>query len=196
MVNAEDILGFWFGEPPDPRRNPASTQYRQAWFEKNDAFDTQIRERFLATHEAAAAGQLQSWADEPRSALALLLLLDQFPRNLFRGTPRAFATDARACAVARHALARGLDASLPRLWRWFIYLPFEHSESLADQRLCVSLFETLVLQDASQQDGLLYARKHLEVIERFGRFPHRNAVLGRESTPEEVEFLKQPGSSF
>jgi uncharacterized protein (DUF924 family) len=196
MANAEDVLGFWFGEPPDPHRNPASARYRQAWFDKDDAFDTQIRERFLALHEEAAAGHLRAWADESRSAVALLLLLDQFPRNLFRGTPRAFATDELARATARHALARGLDVTLPLVWRWFIYLPFEHSESLADQRLSVSLFEGLVAHDPSQKEGLLYARKHLEVIERFGRFPHRNALLGRESTPEEAEFLKQPGSSF
>lgn len=192
MATADDILTFWFGPPPDP----GYTVSQARWFEKNPAFDAECTQRFLATHEKAAAGELQAWRDEPRSCVALLLLLDQLPRNMFRGSARAFATDAQALEVARHALARGLDTSLPPMWRWFVYLPFEHSEDLQDQRLAVSLFETLALQSPSSAGALDYARRHLQVIERFGRFPHRNAVLGRPSTPEEEAFLQQPGSSF
>ena len=123
-------------------------------------------------------------------------MLDQFPRNLFRDSPRAWATDALAREVARHALARGLDVTLPPVWRWFFYLPFEHSEDIHDQRLAVSLFEALVPQHPSGTEVLEYARRHHDIIARFGRFPHRNATLGRESTPEEVAFLQEPGSSF
>ncbi len=195
MASVDDILTFWFGPPSEP----GHTQPRGRWFEKDPAFDAECARRFLSTHEEAAAGGLQSWRDEPRGCLALLLLLDQFPRNLFRGTPRAFATDAQAREVARHALARGLDVSLPPVWRWFFYLPFEHSEDIHDQRLSVSLFEMLALRnprDPGSTGTLEYARRHHDIIARFGRFPHRNAILGRESTPEEVAFLQEPNSSF
>ncbi len=192
MATADDILTFWFGPPPDP----GYTAPQAHWFEKNPAFDAECAHRFLATYEKAAAGELQAWRDEPRSCVALLVLLDQFPRNMFRDSPRAFATDAQAREVARHALARGLDTSLPSMWRWFVYLPFEHSEDLQDQRLAVSLFETLAQQSPSSAGALDYARRHLHIIERFGRFPHRNVTLGRTSTPEEEAFLQQPGSSF
>ena len=196
MVSAEEVLGFWFGRPPDPVRNPASARYQQRWFERDAAFDEECRRRFLDAHEAAASGALDAWREEPRSNLALVLLLDQFPRNLFRGTPRAFATDARAREVARHALARGLDMTLPPVWRWFLYLPFEHSEEAHDQRLAVALFEMLALYHRDSREPLDYARRHRDVIERFGRFPHRNEALGRPSTPEEERFLQEPGSSF
>jgi uncharacterized protein (DUF924 family) len=193
MSNVDDILGFWFGPPSDP----GHTRPRERWFLKDPAFDAECARRFLGTHEKAAAGELRAWRDEPRGSLALLLLFDQFPRNIFRGTPRAFATDALAREVARHALARGHDVPLPPVWRWFFYLPFEHSEDLHDQRLSVSLFETLALRHPADGSEVLdYARRHLEIIERFGRFPHRNAILGRESTPEEIAFLQEPGSSF
>ncbi|MFP2908833.1 DUF924 family protein [Pyxidicoccus sp. 3LFB2] len=196
MVSAEEVLGFWFGHPPDPVLNPASARYQERWFEKDAAFDAECRRRFLDAHEAAASGALKAWRDEPRGALALLLLLDQFPRNLFRGTPRAFATDALARDTARHALARGLDLALPPVWRWFLYLPFEHSEEVHDQRLAVALFEMLALYHPASQESLDYARRHRDVIERFGRFPHRNVTLGRPSTPEEEQFLQEPGSAF
>jgi uncharacterized protein (DUF924 family) len=192
MASADEVLHFWFGDPA----TPASRRPRTRWFEKDPAFDAECSRRFLALHERAAAGELRAWADEPHSALALLLLLDQFPRNLFRGTARAFATDAQARDVARHVLARGYDVALPPVWRWFMYLPFEHSEDIHDQRLAVSLFENLAPHDADSRGALDYARQHLDIIERFGRFPHRNAALGRESTPEEVAFLREPGSSF
>lgn len=196
MVSADEVLGFWFGHPPDPVLNPASARPRERWFERDADFDAECRHRFLDAHEAAASGTLNAWKDEPRSALALLLLLDQFPRNLFRGTPRAFATDAQAREVARHALARGLDVTVPPVWRWFMYLPFEHSEEVHDQRLAVALFEMLALYHPGSQEPLDYARRHRDVIVRFGRFPHRNETLGRPSTPEEASFLQEPGSSF
>ncbi|WP_338871313.1 DUF924 family protein [Myxococcus stipitatus] len=196
MESAEGVLDFWFGQPADPVRNPACIRPRAVWFERDPAFDAECRERFMELHERAAAGELCHWRDEPRSCLALLLLLDQVPRNLFRGTPRAFATDARARAVARHALARGLDLTLPSVWRWFMYLPFEHSEELHDQRLSVSLFQLLTMHHSGSDESLGWARRHLVVIERFGRFPHRNIALGRTSTPEEARFLQEPGSSF
>lgn len=196
MASAEEVLSFWFGHPPDPILNPASTRPRERWFERDAAFDEECRRRFLDAHEAAASGALDAWREEPRSNLALVLLLDQFPRNLFRGTPRAFATDARAREVARRALARGLDLALPPVWRWFLYLPFEHSEEAHDQRLAVTLFEMLALYHLDSREPLDYARRHRDVIERFGRFPHRNEALGRPSTPEEERFLQEPGSSF
>lgn len=184
MASAEEVLGFWFGQP------------RERWFLRNESFDDECRRRFLPAVERAAEGDLDDWRDEPRSCVALLLLLDQFPRNLFRGTPQAFSTDARAREVARHALVRGLDMTLPPLWRWFMYLPFEHSESVNDQRLSVALFEVLALYHSDSREALDYARQHRDVIQRFGRFPHRNVTLGRPTTPEESVFLQEPGSAF
>ena len=192
MQSVDDILSFWFGPPADP----AHTTPRGHWFERDASFDAECSRRFLALHERAAHGELDAWKDEPDSGLALVLLLDQFPRNLFRDSPRAFATDAQAREVARHALARGLDVPLPPAWRWFFYLPFEHSESLADQRLAVSLFEPLALQHAPSVRALEHARRHLDVIAHFGRFPERNATLDRASTPEELTFLEERGFSF
>jgi len=177
-AKAAEILRFWFEE------------HAKDWFVKNPAFDAEIRARFLALHEAAAAGLLAHWADDPRSCLALTIVLDQFPRNMFRGEARAFATDAQALAAARVILARGWNSQMTQAEQLFAYLPFEHSESLADQVLCCELMKAF---DAEQ---LRYAIRHREIIERFGRFPHRNAILGRESTPAELEFLRQPGSAF
>jgi uncharacterized protein (DUF924 family) len=187
---AAAVLDFWFGEREDGVARP-----RETWFQRNDEFDAEISASFRADHERAAAGELDDWLDTPRGALALVILLDQFPRNLFRGSSRAFETDARARSVARHALYRGHDTRVSPVERWFFYLPFEHSEELEDQQLSVILFEALGDDEASRnvQD---YAVRHMEIIERFGRFPHRNATLGRESTAEEEEFLRQPGSSF
>ena len=177
-AKAAEVLRFWFEEHP------------KDWFVKNPAFDAEIGRRFLALHEAAAAGQLAHWADDPHACLSLVIVLDQFPRNMFRGDARAFATDAQALAAARVILARGWNRSMSRPQQLFAYLPFEHSESLADQVLCCELMKDF---DAEQ---LRYAIRHREIIERFGRFPHRNAILGRASTPAEIEFLKQPGSGF
>lgn len=187
-----DILDFWFGKPD-------SEEYgrpRQCWFEKNPAFDEEIRRRFLPLLEAAAAGQRDDWASRPESLLALIVLLDQFPRNLFRDTPRAFATDGMALALAQQAVAEGFDVRLRPLQKVFVYLPFEHSEEIAMQDRSVALFTALAGNGEEFASYLDYAERHREVIRRFGRFPHRNAILGRASTPEEIEYLARPGAGF
>lgn len=175
IQDAAAVLDFW--------RDAGPTR----WFRKDDAFDAEFRERFLATHEAAAAGRLDRWRETPDGALALLVLLDQFPRNAFRGTPRMFATDAKAREVARHAVAAGFDRQFEPPLRGFFHLPFMHSEDLADQERCVTL-----TQDGGEESRR-YALHHRDIIRRFGRFPHRNAVLARESTPEERAFLAEGG---
>jgi len=190
-MTKDEILAFWFGKPEDSEYGKP----RQAWFTKDVAFDEEVRSRFLDEYHQAAMGQLNHWQESPDSCLALILLLDQFPRNMFRGQPQAFATDSQALAVAQYAVSQGFDQQLLPVQRWFIYLPFEHSENLTHQRQCVELFSTLK-HDPDSASTIDYAYRHLQVIERFGRFPHRNPILGRESTPEEVVFLKQPGSSF
>ncbi|MGZ8362996.1 MAG: DUF924 family protein [Caulobacteraceae bacterium] len=168
---------------------------RKAWFAKSDAFDREIRERFLELHYAAAYGDLDGWRDTPDGALALLLLLDQFPRNMFRGAAEAFATDARAREVARAAIASGFDKTFPADLRAFFYLPFEHAEDLALQDQGVKLCEALAAETADvwTADALKWARIHRDIVARFGRFPHRNACLGRATTPEEQMFLDSGG---
>jgi uncharacterized protein (DUF924 family) len=186
-----EVLDFWFGPPGGPDDGKA----RAEWFRKDAAFDAAIRTRFGALLDEAAAGALGAWADDDDGALALLVVCDQFPRNLFRGDARAFSLDPRALALAKRMVAEGRDARLSPVRRAFVYLPFEHSESLADQREAVRLFGTL--KDDPQAGGYFeWAEKHMAVIERFGRFPHRNEALGRASTPDEVAFLAQPGSRF
>jgi uncharacterized protein (DUF924 family) len=182
-----DVLAFWFGAPPHTERGE--------WFRKDAAFDAAIRERFGDALARGLAGAFGEWCGEPRGALARVVLLDQFTRNAFRDTPRAFAGDARALATADDAIRRGFDASLDRYERWFLYIPYEHSEDLAMQRRALELFGALA-RDEGLDGPLRYAKRHAEIIERFGRFPHRNAILGRESTPEEIAFLREPGSSF
>jgi len=174
--SADDILEFWRGAGP------------QRWFRHDQAFDGEIRGRFLATHEAAARGELDDWQQTPTGALALLILLDQFPRNMFRGGPRAFATDLRARAVAGSALAHGFERHVAASERQFFYLPFMHSENLADQERCASLF-----REAGDSEGLRYAVMHADIIRRYGRFPHRNRALGRETTADEQAFLDGGG---
>ena len=187
MSAVEAIHEFWFG----PRPGPA----RAEWFRKDAAFDAEIRRRFGALHGQAGRHELERWRAEPRSMLALVLLLDQFSRNLFRDDPRAFANDRHALECAREAVARGDDRAMLPVERQFLYLPFEHSEALEDQRRGVELMRQL--DGFEETRGVSeWAVKHQVIIERFGRFPHRNACLGRASTPEEVEFLKQPGSGF
>lgn len=175
---AVEVLRFWFEAHPGD------------WFVKSQEFDAQIGARFRALHDAAAAGQRAHWADEARHCLALVIVLDQFPRNMYRGNARAFATDGAARAAARVILRRGWDKQMTPSEQLFAYLPFEHSELLQDQDLCCELMKDF---DAEQRR---YAERHREIIRRFGRFPHRNASLGRPSTPAEIEFLKQPGSGF
>ena len=184
-----DVLFFWFGSPAE-RGKP-----HKRWFEKSEAFDREIRERFLPLYEDAAAAKLSHLKERAADCLALIVLLDQFPRNMFRGTPRAFATDPLALEAARHALANAFDRHMLAVERMFAYLPFEHSEALADQMLACELTKPL---DAFPEtaDAHRYAVLHRDVVLRFGRFPHRNAILGRASTPQEIEFLKGPGSTF
>lgn len=191
-AQAQDVLDFWF-LPPD---NRDYGQARGEWFRKDDAFDAHIRARFGTLIDAAIEGGLRAWEATPHGALARLIVLDQFTRNVYRGTPRAFAGDARALALAVALTQAAQDRLLPPMLRAFAYLPFEHAEDLAMQARAVELFQ-LLSQAQPGFDGMLdYAERHQEVIARFGRFPHRNAILGRASTPQEVEFLRQPGSSF
>jgi uncharacterized protein (DUF924 family) len=186
------LIDFWFGPPGDPDRE----RHRPIWFRSTAEHDDRLREMFLADYERAASGALDAWQAAPESALALVLLLDQVPRNIFRGMPRAYATDPAARAVADRALARGFDAALPPVWRKFFYMPLHHSESLADQRRAMALVEALPDRREPERGGLRrYGLPYVEVIERFGRFPHRNAILGRVSTPEETAFMAQARSS-
>jgi uncharacterized protein (DUF924 family) len=179
---AEDVLSFWFG--PEP------LETRVVWFQKDPEFDAQIIDKFGAIYEEAATGTLDALADAPLGCLALVIILDQFPRNMFRDDARAYATDEMALRLTKAAIESGLDRDMTTLQRQFLYMPYQHSEVLEDQRLSVELFATV---DANTHG---YAVRHLEIIERFGRFPHRNAVLGRESTQEETAFLSEPNSSF
>lgn len=190
MAQIEDILTFWFLDPTGQ-----TARYRQEWFVKSPAFDQAIRDRFLPLHQQAATGQFAHWSETAQGTLALILVLDQLPRNLFRGDPRAFATDQPALALTQHAIARGFDQALPLIQRWFVYLPLMHSEDLDMQNQSVEVFQQFQ-HDPETQSSYPYAIKHRDVIQRFGRFPHRNAILGRENTPEEIAFLQQPGSSF
>ena len=185
----QEILAFWFGESDDYGKS------RLQWFKKDATFDEEIRRLFLSTYEAAASGQLADWKNAAQSCLALIVVLDQFPRNMFRGSARAFVADALAFAAANHALLRGFDREMKPVERQFVYLPLEHSESLSDQEHCLKLM--LELSGFPETRDLhVWAEKHLVIIRRFGRFPHRNVALGRQSTAEEIAFLTEPGSGF
>lgn len=174
--SAQAVVDFWREAGP------------QKWFKKDEAFDAQFKSRFEAAHEAAARGALDDWAADAQGALALLVLLDQYPRNAFRNSARTYATDAKAISIARSAMDAGLDKKIddPAL-RAFFYLPFMHSESLADQE------RSVVLCEHAAPDNLRYAKHHRDIVARFGRFPHRNALLGRKTTPEEQQFLDEGG---
>jgi uncharacterized protein (DUF924 family) len=179
---SNEVLECWFDQ--------ANRSY---WFEPSPDFDELVRQRLARVYADAIKGRLDRWKDNPDGALALCILFDQVPRNIFRASALAFATDTEARSVARHILALAFDRSYPTDdHRVFCYLPFEHSEDIEDQRLALQLLNERTADDCAIE----YARRHLEVITRFGRFPHRNAVLGRPSTPAELEFLKAPGSSF
>jgi len=184
---AKALLDAWFGPPDDPGRE----RQREIWFKSTAEFDAALRRDFLADYEAAATGALRAWKALPEGALALVLLLDQIPRNIFRGTPRAYITDAAARAAADRALEQGFDRRVPLAWRLFFYMPFHHSEDLADQRRSVALFNALPRNPDRRGSLRRYGRPYAEVIERFGRFPHRNEILGRESTPDEIAFLAE-----
>jgi uncharacterized protein (DUF924 family) len=182
---AAEVLSFWFRGP----------EKRKAWFEKDPAFDAAIRDRFLPLYEAAAGGALAPWVRSPGDCLALVVVLDQFPRNMFRGSARAFAADPLARDCANQAIALGFDKTMLPVERQFLYLPLEHSESLADQKRCLELMREIAVFPETA-DLPKWAQAHLDIIRRFGRFPHRNAALGRESTAAEIAFLREPGSSF
>lgn len=188
----EEILAFWFGREGEEGYG----EFREAWFLKDPDFDREIRDRFEGVYEEAASGELEDWKEEARSCLALIVVLDQFPRNMFRGDARMYAADGLALAAAWHAVERAYDRELPAFQRMFMYLPFEHSEDLEDQRRSVVLFEGLAGEEPGAMNLTSYAVQHLRIVERFGRFPHRNGILGRETTLEEAEFLEEPDSSF
>ena len=179
---ASEVLDFWFGAGPERGKS------HKRWFEKDAAFDAEVKTRFLPLYERISTQRL--WLEGAANCLARIVVLDQFPRNMFRGEARAFGSDALALETARLVLERGYDRAALPVERLFMYLPFEHSESLADQRRACELMQPL------GGEWYDYALRHKAIIERFGRFPHRNAILGRESTPDEIAFLKQPGSGF
>jgi uncharacterized protein (DUF924 family) len=183
---AAEILRFWFGA--DLVNVPQAV--RKRWFSQTPAFDAEILTRFVAVYQEAVAGALADWRHGPLRCLAYVILLDQFPRNMFRDTAKAFATDFLALEAARDAVAQRFDEEVPPLARAFFYLPFEHSEAMADQDECLRLFRKW-LGEPQLTDFLAHAKRHREVIARFRRFPHRNSVLGRESSEEELEFLQR-----
>jgi uncharacterized protein (DUF924 family) len=184
MMTADEVLDFWFAGDP--------AAHRKVWFQKNAEFDDACS-RFADALRDAREGAFDHWTDTPRGTLALIVLLDQFSRNLYRGSPESFAADAKALAIARAAVAQGVDQRLGPVERMFIYLPFEHSEDLADQDESVRLFAKL--REALGEDSIRYCESHRDVIRRFGRFPHRNTALGRVSTPDELAYLAHPARS-
>jgi uncharacterized protein (DUF924 family) len=184
---AREILDFWFG--------PAPHVARAEWFDKDPAFDASIAARFGAAIEAGLTGAYREWRSEPRAALARVLLLDQFTRNAFRDTPCAFAGDDEALSTAIDIVDAGFDRMLESRERSFAYMPFEHAEDVAIQQRSIALFAQLAC-DTGNRSALDWAQKHAAIVCRFGRYPHRNAILGRASTPEEIAFLREPGSRF
>ena len=198
-ARAERVLDFWFGMLGSATE--IAGRQRKLWFGKSPANDQAVINLFAPTLVAATAGQLDQWISTPRGRLALIIVLDQFPHHIHRDQPQAFATDPQALALSLDALTDGEDQLLAPIERVFLYLPLEHAESIAIQDLSVALYEKLARDAAADEralfdDFLNYARQHRSVVARFGRFPHRNAILGRPSTSDELEFLKQPGSRF
>jgi uncharacterized protein (DUF924 family) len=185
--SVQDILDFWFGPPG----SDIYGESRKEWFVKDDKFDALCRSTLLEHYEKAAKGHYNHWQEDPWSGLALLILLDQVPRNLFRGSSKSFATDAKARGVTRYLVDNNMDQTVLPIMRVFMYLPLEHSEDIIEQNMSVSLFEKL-----GDEGFLDYAKQHQVIVERFGRFPHRNVVMGRDNTDEEEKFLKQPNSGF
>ena len=188
---AGEVLDFWFGREGEPGYG----EFRDEWFRKDPAFDARVTDRFADLYEEAASGDLDGWRDDARSCLALVIVLDQFPRNMFRGDGRTHAADGAALESARYAVEHALDRELPPFQRMFLYMTFMHSENREDQGRSVELFG-LLAQETGGPDVTSYAERHREIVERFGRFPHRNGILGRGTTPEEAEFLTTEGSSF
>ncbi len=198
MTQPDEIIKFWFGPGDDPYH--VDGQVSSRWFAGGKEFDEEIRQRFGADLHRAICGEYDGWAEDPRGRLALVLLLDQFSRNLFRGSPRSWSQDLVAQHLVLEAMDDGVDEELRPIERTFFYLPLEHAEDLQLQQMSVRAFSQLAdeVPDSAGnfQVALDYAQRHLEIIERFGRFPHRNDVIGRPTTDEEAEFLKQPNSSF
>ena len=188
---AQAVLDFWFGSPTSPTYGDP----QKSWFIKRDAFDQEIRDRFLAVHTDANRHQLDPWQYQAESCLALIIVLDQFSRNLFRHTPKAYASDEKALNLAKNAILQGFEQTLLPVQRWFLYLPFEHSEQWRDQQRSLQLWDTLTFHSPSAS-AIEYAAKHAQVVQKFGRFPHRNTILNRQSTASELRFLQQPGSAF
>jgi uncharacterized protein (DUF924 family) len=188
---AEMLLEFWF----TPEGASERDRLRDIWFQATPEFDAALAEHFRADYDRAAAGVYEPWRDTPRTCLALILLLDQLPRNLFRNSPRAYATDTAALETASEAVARGYDRAVTPMRRCFFYLPFQHSEDLADQETGLRFYAALP-EHPDKENFVEATRRHHEIIARFGRFPHRNGVLGRPGTLEEQYFLQQPGAVF
>ncbi|MEW6981913.1 DUF924 family protein [Colwelliaceae bacterium 6471] len=193
MENIEKILCFWFGELRDQL---SSGDKNQLWYQSTPIIDEEIADTFGELYQQALNGQLQVWQDQPRGSLALVILLDQMPRNMYRATAQAFASDNLALAIAKHGIAQGFDKQYALIERIFYYHPFEHSEQLNEQRRAVALFSALLKEYGQTnhikliENALHWSKAHMEIIERFGRFPHRNDILGRESTDEELAYLK------
>ncbi len=186
MTDPEEVLAFWF-EEAGPEK----------WFNKDEGFDEEIRERFSELSHKARDGKLESWVETPRGCLALIVLIDQFSRNIHRNSPLAWSADSHALALTKLAIDKGYDRALGLNERKFVYMPLMHSEVMADQDRCMEVFGKLADEGMENSERTMEAAaRHREIIERFGRFPHRNDILGRESTPEEIEFLKEPNSSF
>lgn len=198
-TSKREVLEFWFGTLDES--GFADEAHKRRWFMKDDAFDEEIRSRFLSVYEAIASGEHEDWRDDARGALAYVIVLDQFSRNMFRGSGRMYAEDARAVAATKDAIARGLDHDLGPAERTFLYMPLMHSEALVDQESCIRHFEHLCGElegDAAKAiaNNVDYAIRHRDIVARFGRFPHRNALVNRSTTDEEAAFLEEPGSSF
>lgn len=195
-VRPDDVVDFWIGpEGAAPLAKAAQ------WYRKDPAFDAEIKTRFEPSLQAAVRGELEAWRTTPRGLLAYVVLLDQLSRNMYRDTSRAFDQDAQACAATLGALASGVDRDLAPVERSFLYMPLMHAEDADLQHKCVAAFERLLPMATDPVRGyvekaLHFAKRHAEIVERFGRFPHRNAILGRTSTWEEIEFMREPGSSF
>jgi uncharacterized protein (DUF924 family) len=198
-MDPERVLSFWFGELDAEGLAHPDTQRR--WFTKDDAFDAALRDNFLEDHRAIVSEEREHWLVDPRGRLAYVVVLDQLSRNMFRGTPEMFASDPQALRAAKGGIEKGADQSLALCERQFMYIPFMHSEDLADQDRCIELFEALRDEQTGRgrdfvDYSLRFAAMHRDIVAKFGRFPHRNAILGRPSTPEEIKFLEGPNSGF
>ncbi|NUP11427.1 MAG: DUF924 domain-containing protein [Polyangiaceae bacterium] len=198
-AEAQAVLSFWLG--PLDQDGMSSKDHAARWFTRSSAFDDEIRQRFGDLHRAVANGEREGWLEDPHTLVAYVIVLDQFSRNLFRNSPDSFAHDAKAARASSLAVERGDEPSLTIQQRVFLYMPFMHSESLEHQDRCVERFRSLAETAPASCRPVLennadYAVRHRDIVARFDRFPHRNEVMGRPSTPEEIEFLRQPGSSF